>query len=160
MFDLGRSGVTSQRKWPLHRDWKDELEYSRQRGRATVFRQRDGQYQSPGMLQSASCSVTSPFLAHAQPPSNQSSENALGIKSTVGCVVSDKSLALSELQLPSQPGGFIILTFRTIQEVQFDQSSNIQQAPPECLAPYQACRSPGLAWKSRACPGSSAQGWT
>ena len=106
------------------------------------------------------CSVTSPFLAHAQPPSNQSSENALGIKSTVGCVVSDKSLALSELQLPSQPGGFIILTFRTIQEVQFDQSSNIQQAPPECLAPYQACRSPGLAWKSRACPGSSAQGWT
>ena len=31
---------------------------------------------------------------------NQSSENALGIKSTIGCVVSDKSLALSELQLP------------------------------------------------------------
>ena len=78
-----------------------------------MFRQRDEQYQRP--RDAPECllfTVTSPFLVHLQPASNQSSENALGIKSTIGCVVSDKSLALSELQLPSQPGGFIILTFQ------------------------------------------------
>lgn len=58
-------------------------------------------------------------------PSRDCTETASEMKSTSGCVALDKSLALSELQLPSLYSGFIVLTFQDYARIQFIQSPNI-----------------------------------
>ena len=119
-----------------------------------MFTQRDQQYQrprdTPGHIL---LTAISPFLEHAQPAFQRVLRECFRNKIHNWCVALDKSLALSELQLPSLPGGFIFLTFQDYAGIQFIQSSNIYQAPPQCSALYQACRIQGLLRRSKACLG-------
>lgn len=62
----------------------------------------------------------------------------------------EKSVALSELQLPSLHGRFIALTFQGYASIQFIQALDLHGAPPLCSALYGACRKPGLPWKRKA----------